>query len=284
MIKLRTFLRKYPLLTAFLALTVAFIILLTVPAGDTVLEKLRQEIPLTLLTMLLLVAIGGTTLIKFKRQGIGFTFRKSILYLLPGILGCVFTIVAAISSNRAVHPDWLIMLLQAVIFYLLLGLFEEGLFRGVILQAFLVKMGKTRQGLIAAVAIGGFIFGFAHILLSWFQTGLDLSGLGLLQALLKTISAGMAGFFFGAIYLKTRNIWGIALVHGASDLLLMVGSLIFSGTNSVSYISSDPSQAMSSLIVNTAFIVIYIPLVVSAWRQLKTIPLPETGFYREEWK
>ncbi|HEY4399999.1 MAG TPA: CPBP family intramembrane glutamic endopeptidase [Lactobacillaceae bacterium] len=283
MINIRIWLRKYPLLTAFFALTVAFIILLTVPAGDAVLEKLRQEIPLTLLTLLLLIGIGGKKLIVFRKTGIGFTFRKSILYLVPGILGSAATIFAAIAANRHVQPNWAMMLLQAVIFYLLLGLFEEGLFRGVILQALLVKLGKTRKGLISAVALGGFIFGFAHILLSWLQTGLDLSVMGLLQALLKTISAGMGGFFLGAIYLKTRNIWGIALVHGASDLLLMVGSLIFSGTNSVSYISSDPSQAMSSLIVNTAFIVIYIPLVISAWRQLKTIKLPETGIYEEYW-
>lgn len=281
--KMRTFIRRHPLLTAFCALTVAFIILLTVPTNGTVLQNFRQEIPLALMTMLLLFAIGGTSLIKLKGKGIGFTFKKSILYLTPGVLLFASTVVGALFSNGAIHQDWFIMLVQATIFYLLLGIFEEGLFRGVILQAFLVKMGKTRGGLIGAVALNGFIFGFAHILLTWFETGVDLSALGLMQALLKTLSAGMAGFFFGAIYLKTRNIWGIALVHGLSDFLLMAGSLIFFGTNSVSYVSSNPAQATSSMVINSVFIVVYIPLIVSALRQLRTIALPEPGFYEEEW-
>lgn len=281
--KIRTFIRRHPLLTAFCALTVAFIILLAVPTNGTVLQNFRQEIPLALLTMFLLFAIGGTSLIKLKGKGIGFTFKKSLLYLAPGVLLFASTVVSTLFSNGAMQPDWFIMLVQATIFYLLLGIFEEGLFRGVILQACLAKMGKTRRGLIGAVALSGFIFGFAHILLTWFQTGVDLSVLGLMQALLKTLSAGMAGFFLGAIYLKTRNIWGIALVHGLSDFLLIAGSIIFFGTNSVSYVSSDPAQAMSSMVINSVFIVVYIPLIVSALRKLSTIELPEPGFYKEDW-
>ncbi len=151
------------------------------------------------------------------------------------------------------------------------------------MQAFLAKMGKTRGGLIWAVAINGLIFGFVHILLGWFLSGVDLSTLGLLQAILKTLSAGMAGFFFGAVYLKTRNIWGISLVHGLSDLLLMVGSLLFTGSNAISYVSSDPKQAMSTILINFLFILLYIPLVISGWKQLKAISLPELGFYKKEW-
>lgn len=282
--KMRTFIRRHPLLTAFCALTVAFIILLTIPTNGTVLQNFRQEIPLALLIMLLLFAIGGTSLIRFKGKGIDFTFKKSILYLAPGVLLFASTVIGALFSDGSMQPDWFIMLVQATIFYLLLGIFEEGLFRGVILQALLAKMGKSRRGLIGAVALGGFLFGFVHILLTWFQTGVDLSALGLMQALLKTLSAGMAGFFFGAIYLKTRNLWGIALVHGLSDFLLMAGSLIFFGTNSVSYVSSDPAQAMSSLVINSVFIVVYMPLIVSALRELRAIELPSPGFYEEDWK
>lgn len=279
----QTFLRKYPLLTAFCALAIAFIILLTIPTDGTISQNLRQEIPLALLTVLLLFAIGGTSLIKFKRSGLGFTFKKSIIYLIPGVVVSISTVVGALSSQDAMQPNWVSLLLQAVIFYLLLGIFEEGLFRGVILHALLARMGRTRQGVIGAVAIGGAIFGFVHILLSWFLTGVDLSAWGVLQALVKTLSAGMAGFFFGAVYLKTRNIWGITLVHGLSDFQLMVGSLIFFGTNSVSYVSADPKQAMSSLIINTIFIIIYIPLVVLAVRELRTVELPEFGFYEGGW-
>ena len=243
----------------------------------------RQEIPLALLTVLLLIGIGGTSLIKFKTKGIGFTFKKSILYLLPGVLISISSITGAMSSHSSIQPNWLALVSQAIIFYFLLGIFEEGLFRGIIMQAFLAKMGKTRGGLIWAVAINGLIFGFVHILLGWFLSGVDLSTLGLLQAILKTLSAGMAGFFFGAVYLKTRNIWGISLVHGLSDLLLMVGSLLFTGSNAISYVSSDPKQAMSTILINFLFILLYIPLVISGWKQLKAISLPELGFYKKEW-
>lgn len=282
--KNQNILRKHPLLTALVALIVAFVILLTIPTDGTISKNLQQEIPLALLTVLLLMGIGGTSLIKFKTKGIGFTFKKSILYLLPGILIATSSITGAVLSHSSIQPNWFALVTQALVFYFLLGIFEEGLFRGIIMQAFLAKMGKTRGGLIWAVAINGLIFGFVHILLAWILGGVDLSALGLLQAVLKTLSAGMAGFFFGAVYLKTRNIWGISLVHGLSDLLLMVGSLLFTGSNAVSYVSSDPKQAMSAILINSLFILLYIPLVISGWKQLKTIPLPELGFYQEEWR
>lgn len=281
--KNQNILRKYPLLTALIALTVAFVIILMIPTDETITKNLQQEIPLALLTVLLLIGIGGTSLIKFKTKGIGFTFKKSILYLLPGVLISISSITGAMSSHSSIQPNWLALVSQAIIFYFLLGIFEEGLFRGIIMQAFLAKMGKTRDGLIWAVAINGLIFGFVHILLGWFLSGVDLSTLGLLQAILKTLSAGMAGFFFGAVYLKTRNIWGISLVHGLSDLLLMVGSLLFTGSNAISYVSSDPKQAMSTILINFLFILLYIPLVISGWKQLKAISLPELGFYKKEW-
>lgn len=282
--KLRTLIRKYPLLTAFFALAVTFIMLLAIPIGDSPLEKLGQEIPLALFTVILLLAIGGPALIQLKTTGLGFTFKKSILYLASGILALVAIIVAMLSPESTLQPNWTILLVQAAIFYLLLGIFEEGLFRGVILHALLAKMGKTRRGVIGAVTLGAFIFGFVHVVLSWCYGGVDLSAIGLLQAILKTLSAGIAGFFFSAMYLKTRNIWGVALVHGLSDFLLMAGSLIFFGTNSVVYVSADPAQAMTNLMTNAVFTIVYIPLVIIAVRTLKTIELPELGFFKGGWR
>lgn len=282
MASLRSLLRKVPLVTATVALVISFVILLTIPTDGTVLENLRQEILLTIWTVALMIGIGGTNLVKFKLKGIGFTFRKSVWYLLPGFLIFGATIISTISSRDNLQNNWFVLIIEAIIFYLLLGVFEEGLFRGIILQAILEKMGSTKKGIINSVAIGAFIFGFAHILLSWMLTGIDLSTMGLMQGLLKTLSAGLAGFFFGAIYLRTKNLWGIALVHGLSDLLMMLGSLIFSGTNSVSYISSNSTQASSSMLINIIFILIYIPLIFSAIRILNKIELPEMGFYRND--
>lgn len=279
MTNIRKALTKQPLITALAALIVAFVLLLTIPTNGTVLQNLRQEVPLTALTLLLLLGIGGLALLRPSGKGIAYTFKKSWLYLVPGIVIAASTVLRSVASSEPMQTNWPALLLEAVIFYFLLGFFEEGLFRGVIMHALLPKLGRTRRGLITAVAISGFIFGFVHILLSWFQTGIDLSGWGLAQAFVKTLSAGMAGFFFGSVYLKTKTLWGVALVHGLSDFLLMVGSLLFSGSNAVSYVSADPKQALSSLLVNSVFILIYIPLVISAVRQLRTIELPQTGFY-----
>ena len=61
--KNQNILRKYPLLTALIALTVAFVIILMIPTDETITKNLQQEIPLALLTVLLLIGIGGTSLI-----------------------------------------------------------------------------------------------------------------------------------------------------------------------------------------------------------------------------
>lgn len=280
---IRTQINRYPLLTASCALIIAFVMLLVIPLGSTPFEKLAQEIPLALFTVLLLLAIRGPALIRFKTDGLAFTFKKSIPYLALGIVAVVVILIGLFSPDMVVQPGWGISLFWAAIFYVLLGIFEEGLFRGVILHALLARMGKTRKGLIGAVALGAFVFGFVHVVLSWFYVGVDLSAMGILQALSKTVNAGMVGFFFGAMYLKTRNIWGVALVHGLYDFLLMAGSIIFFGTNSVLYVSSDPAQAMTNLLVNAVFVVVYSPLIVTAIRQLRTIELPELGFFKGDW-
>lgn len=276
---MKKIIKKHPLITAGCALFVAFVILLYVPTDGTVLQNIRQEFLLALLTAWLLWAMDGKSAFKIQKECITYALKASVLYLTPAALVFIATIVLIIASQGNIQSNWLVLLIEAVLFYFLLGIFEEGMFRGIIFRAFLPKLGRTYRGLIYATILNAFIFGFAHILLGWLQNGVDQSFLGLTQAVVKTLSAGQIGFFFGAIYLKTKNLWGIAFAHGLFDFSLVSGHIIIYGTNSLSYVSSDLSQAVSSIIVQSFMIVIFIPLTIKAIKIIKSVDMPELDFY-----
>ena len=85
------------------------------------------------------------------------------------------------------------------------------------------------------------------------MNGQVVTGLDMAQAALKTLQAGILGAFLAALFLKTRNIWGIALVHGLNDLFVMLGDALFSGTTSTTYVNNDAMMASASVVMYGVF-------------------------------
>ena len=121
----------------------------------------------------------------------------------------VFVLLGTAMKNEGMVSDWPLQLALVIMLCLLVGTFEEGLFRGVVFSGLLARFGETRRGLIGAVIVSSLIFGFVHVTPS-IMNGQVVTGLDMAQAALKTLQAGILGAFLAALFLKTRNIWGIA--------------------------------------------------------------------------
>lgn len=121
-------------------------------------------------------------------------------------LGTIFLL----SDYDVIIPSFY-MVTVLVIEEIFTGLFEEFIFRGVILNTLLKKFG-----IISAIFISSFLFGLTH-LFNLFDNP-DLIN----DTMAQVFYATFLGVFLGALYLRTKNIWLVAFYHtlynSASDI------------------------------------------------------------------
>lgn len=94
--------------------------------------------------------------------------------------------------------------------YLLVGLFEETAFRGLILYAFLRSWEDERFGVLKSVLISSLLFGIAH--LATVMTGNTLPG-----AIFQASSTVISGILYAALVLYGRSIWPAVIGHFLVD-------------------------------------------------------------------
>jgi len=182
---------------------------------------------------LLITVVGGqihtgeAPLLEAVTRGLGWPFLVAALFLLALVVWQQWRDVGLnrLASVRSLLLTWLPMLYivvglgLAVVFGLppvgvllwilfntfLVGLSEELMFRGVLLQAF-----RRTVSIWPAVALTTLAFGAIHIL-NVFMTG------ELRPALIQSAAAALSGLLFIALRLRTGSLWPCIVVHGLWD-------------------------------------------------------------------
>lgn len=174
----------------------------------------------------------------------------SLFYGLYFIIVAVFMLLCGIVSGICNVPT-IINLLVGCLF---VGICEEFLCRGWLLNEFLERYGDTKTGVWYSIIISGIIFGLTHI--SNFFGGQDL-----LSTINQVISAASIGIIFGTIYYKTKNIWSVVLLHGFWDfsLFLMDASPLLENTETI--VNFSIIQLLLTLLVVIPSIVNIIPYI-----------------------
>jgi hypothetical protein len=132
-------------------------------------------------------------------------WRDLRLYLLPLVL--VF--VPFVAGIKMPTGTALVILALG---YLMTGVAEEGMYRGVIL-------GLLRPlGVWPAVLISSLLFGLAH------ADNLVVRGFSAI-VLLQMFGSAVQGIGYAALRLRTNTIWPLILIHAAHDLALQMGFL-----------------------------------------------------------
>lgn len=100
-----------------------------------------------------------------------------------------------------------------IIEQLFVGAFEEFLYRGFVLNVFLIgKKGGKGTGKAAAIVISSVLFGLTHFLNLFDSPQL------ILATLAQFFYATFIGIYFAVLYLKTENIWVVVILHAFSNL------------------------------------------------------------------
>lgn len=284
-------------LALFVAGLVALGVVPSFPALPFYLDQALQRVLLSALVCAFMALLGGGRTLAPTSAGLRSSLRlgaypvavaASLLALeLTGVLQLLAGPASApAAAGLEIQPAWLADLLGVAALCAFVGVFEEVLFRGVLLGGLLPRFGGTRNGLLVSALVSSVVFGMAHVGSAAGAT----DPLTLAQMLLKTVQAGSIGLVFAAVYVRTRSIWGVAALHALTDFMLMAPLAVLGGGEEAlgSYVVSggDALSVALGLALVVAYLLavaLYAPCAVRGWRLLEGAALPARGPLEPGW-
>ncbi len=141
-------------------------------------------------------------------------WRMWTAVLLPLVYMAFVGVYVYTSDLRTGVPDH--RLAGAVTLNMLaVGLLEETLFRGLVLQVLLSGWGDSRWGIAGSLALSSLLFGLTHMLNL-------LAGKDVREALGQGLSAFVSGLCYGALVLWGGSIWPAVALHSAVNAVVNV--------------------------------------------------------------
>ena len=174
--------------------------------------------PFTILQMVLTSAIillmRKLEIFQISDFGIKY-FGKGLILAWVGIIGIFGTFFMSYFSYYQ-FPGKIfifsnIFYFLLVLFHPLIGtaLFEETLFRGLVLKILLRKYGHTKNGIILSCVIPSILFGVVHI------SNYPLVGISVISQIIIPIAHGL---FYAALYLRTKTLLVPIFIHGFTNI------------------------------------------------------------------
>ena len=143
-------------------------------------------------------------------------------------------------------------LLYSAALFLSVGMTEELMYRGVIMNFVRETMGEGKKSMITSMIISSFLFGAVHLI--------NLMGMGTDDVVGTLCQVGYAmslGFMLAAVYARSHNIWANAIIHFLFDLSLLIYGEVFKNvTVTVSSLAGEHSIVLISAAIFAAGIAV----------------------------
>ena len=250
--KMKGFVHSNAILSAFL-LCVLFISAVTI-FGILLLDMI-PPIRLTIFTIGQLVLSGILIWLMRKLEVFDvneFRFRGIVEKLPLAWFGIVYIIVSffvvftQIPADSYISPNISYLLIVILHPFIGTGIFEEVLYRGLVLKILLNKMGDSKKGTIHSIIISSALFGFFHV-------GNIFAGAPVMSTITQMISATATGLFFAVIFVRTRKLLIPILLHGLLNLSVQIFDAIVSPAALALGAGSQAEINIIGFIVNTLF-------------------------------
>jgi len=170
---------------------------------------------------------GDLKVIGEKKEG----FFKTLLICFPLTL---ISILYTTTSIGNIAKASLLNILGLILYSFSIGLTEELLVRGWLLNKFFSKYGNKRKEVYLSILFSALIFGGMHISNIW------TAGQTVSETLIQIVFATSAGIFFGAAFFRTRNIIALAFLHGFYDF-----SILLEDINLLRDCTTNPTQSIT---------------------------------------
>ncbi|WP_026496149.1 CPBP family intramembrane glutamic endopeptidase [Butyrivibrio sp. WCD3002] len=211
---------------------------------------LIEFVIITVVTLGFLYLISGKKTFTYLTNETGYTVKMLWPTLIFSGIFALFGVLAYFIDKPPFKDNWVLGLIISAISMFLVGVYEEGCFRACACDALLPILKKTKHPFFWTALISGLLFGYVHVV-SFDFTDLQQT----LQFFLKIANLLITGATYMILYWKTRNLLGLAIVHGLNDFLPDFLNHIFE------YKSQDDSEAYITGDVSTT-IVYVIQLVI----------------------
>ncbi|WP_251178107.1 CPBP family intramembrane glutamic endopeptidase [Adlercreutzia agrestimuris] len=228
------------ILHPFLAFVVAFVLTLfvfqTIPASTPV-WSLFQGLLLSAILLVIIKFSDKRALAKPASSGV--LGRWVIYVLLVAAISGLVTFYVTNGSLRGLDQGVLIMRTFVVCgVCLVTGIFEEALFRVLVINAFsrIQWPGKVTNPKFKAAILSALLFGFLHVSIAGVTSPYAMVQL---QTFIKFIQASLFGFIMAAFYIKTKSLWSIAAMHAVFDILYL-GPVMMAYGIPASLVTNEP--------------------------------------------
>ncbi len=135
--------------------------------------------------------------------------KKGYLWFLLIFIPLLGMGIYSVIKNFGLRAEFFVVLFDSF----LIGIAEEGMYRGILMGGLLRKLRP-----IAAIIISAVLFSLLHFLNI-------LGGVGLSDVSNQMISTFFMGLFLGSAYLYTKNIWFPILFHFIWDYIILSGAV-----------------------------------------------------------
>ena len=135
------------------------------------------------------------------------------------IIPFIYPMGLAFFSFPGTGPDEISISFLALVLlaFILKGLAEEYAFRG-LLQSYLIKKLNNRISLFRIICLSALIFALMHII--------NISRYGVIDVINQVTAAFFFGVFFGALLLRTGNVFLLGVIHGCINFVFAFNSLV----------------------------------------------------------
>ena len=208
--------------------------------------------------LVFLYLISGRKTFGFRNNQTGFTVRRLLPMLIFPLVFVAMGLISLASERPSLAEHWAVNLLLYTANMFLVGVYEEACFRACACDALLPALKKTRHPFLYTALISGLLFGYIHVVFTDFT---DLQQV--LQFFLKIGQLVLFGSACMLLYWKTRNLLGLAIIHGLNDFLPGFLSEIFAfhEAEEEGYTTGDASTtilfAVQLVITGLCFLAVY---------------------------
>lgn len=193
--------------------------------------------------------------------------------LLWNIFVCILVIFLSLSEQTMNKQISILPVIGYMLLALVVSLYEEGLYRGIITGGLQKIISQNRRGTILTVLISGAIFGAVHIM-SYFQVIKYNPSIVLFEMFTIFLQIGSKGMLYATVYLKNRNIWGGIIVHFVVDIIPFLFSIILPESYGYEPANGDihvymPKEQMIIRIIITS--ILFSVNMLITWRIIKNM-------------
>lgn len=201
-------------------------------------DKLIADIIISLLCFILIIILNIKGTAGFNKKG----FLKGLILGIPFI---VIGLGSVIFSNIGIDIKniKLISISNTLLFtinMLFIGINEELWMRGLIFNGLTYKY---KNSIWKPIIISSLIFGIVHIVNIFFVNPITL--------IVQIINAMAGGILFATIFIKSKNIYSVIVIHALTDFLSLFLANCFTGCNSALGLEINIFQAIFMVIAGS---------------------------------